>query len=134
MKGPEISRRKAMTGLAGAGGALGFSAGPVLAQGPLAGGSNMSLLLIDARQTDPATLALVEQLYGTLRYEILEQEPVRVWRDGLEAAARKAGATHVIGRWDLVYVLSMLGREAALRPQVRQLSHGTFCLTLTSPA
>lgn len=134
MKGPVISRRRAMAGLAGAGSALGVSFGPALAQDNPAGGNNTALLLIDARQTDPATLAMVEQLYPAQRFEVLGQEPVRAWRDGLEAAVRKAGATHVIGRWDTVYVLSMLGREAALRPQIRQLRHGTFCLMLTSAA
>ncbi|WP_298284188.1 hypothetical protein [Novosphingobium sp.] len=134
MKGPEISRRKAMAGLAGAGGALGVSFGPALEQGNLAGGSSTALLLIDARQTDPATLAMVEQLYPAQRYEVLGQEPVRAWRDGLEVAVRKAGATHVVGRWDVVYVLSMLGREAALRTSIRQLGHGTFCLTLSTQA
>lgn len=132
MKGPVISRRKAMAGLAGAGGALGVSLGPALAQGNPPGSGNTALLLIDARQTDPATLAMVAQLYPAQRYEILGQEPVRAWRDGLEAAVRKAGATHVIGRWDKVYVLSMLGREAALRASIRQLGLGTFCLTLTA--
>lgn len=134
MKGPVISRRKAMAGLAGAGGALGVSLGPALAQGNLASDSNTALLLVDVRQTDPATLAMVEQLYPTRRYEVLGQEPVRAWRDGLEAAVRKAGATHVIGRWDTVYLLSMLGREAALRASIRQLGHSTFCLTLTTLA
>ena len=134
MKGPVISRRKAMAGLAGAGGVLGASLGPALAQGNLAPGSNTALLLIDARQTDPATLAMVEQLYPARRYEVLGQEPVRAWRDGLEAAVREAGATHVIGRWDTVYVLSMLGREAALRPNIRQLGPSIFCLTLTTQA
>ncbi len=134
MKGPVVSRRKAMGGLAGAGGALGVSLGSALAQDNLPGDSNTALLLIDARQTDPATLAMVKQLYPARRYEVLGQEPVRAWRDGLEAAVRKAGAAHVIGRWDLVYVLSMLGREAALRPNMRQLGHGTFCLTLTPQA
>ena len=134
MKGPVISRRKAMAGLAGAGGALGVSLGPALARDNLAGGTDTALLLIDARQTDPATLAMVEQLYPAQRYEVLGQEPVRAWRDGLEAAVRKAGTTHVIGRWDTVYVLSMLGREAALRTNVRQLGRGIFCLTLTAQA
>ncbi|KUR72486.1 hypothetical protein AQZ52_04365 [Novosphingobium fuchskuhlense] len=134
MKGPVISRRKAMAGMAGAGGALGASFGPVLAQDSLAGGRTPTLLLIDARQTDPATLAMVEQLYPAQRYEVLGQEPVRAWRDGLEAAVRKAGATHVIGRWDTVYVLSMLGREASLRMSIRQLGHSTFCLTLSTKA
>lgn len=134
MKGPVISRRKAMAGLAGAGGALGGSLGPALAQDNQPGGSNTALLLIDARQTDPATLAMVEQLYPARRYEVLGQEPVRAWRDGLEAAVQKAGAMHVIGRWDTVYVLSMLGREAALRTSIRQLGHSTFCLTLTTQA
>jgi hypothetical protein len=130
--GPVISRRKALAGLAGAGGALGVSLGPAVAQDILAGASNTALLLIDARQTDPATLAMVEQLYGTRRFEILEKEPVRAWRDGLGSAVRKAGSAHVIGRWDAVYVLSMLGREAALRTSIRQLGKGTFCLTLTA--
>ena len=134
MKGPVITRRRAMTGLAGAGSALGVSFGPALAQGNLDGASNTALLLIDARQTDPATLAMVEQLYPAQRYEVLGQEPVRAWRNGLEAAVRKAGATHVIGRWDTVYVLSMLGREAALRASIRQLGHSTFCLTLDAQA
>jgi len=134
VKGPVISRRKAMAGLAGAGGALGVSLGPALARDNLAGGTDTALLLIDARQTDPATLAMVEQLYPAQRYEVLGQEPVRAWRDGLEAAVRKAGTTHVIGRWDTVYVLSMLGREAALRTNVRQLGRGIFCLTLTAQA
>ena len=134
MKGPVISRRRAMAGLAGAGGALSVSLGPALAQDNLPGGRHTALLLIDARQTDPTTLAMVEQLYGTRRYEVLGQEPVRAWRDGLEAAVTKAGSTHVIGRWDTVYVLSMLGREAALRTCVRQLGQSTFCLTLTTPA
>jgi hypothetical protein len=123
-----------MAGLAGAGGALGVSLGPTLARDNLAGGTDTALLLIDARQTDPATLAMVEQLYPAQRYEVLGQEPVRAWRDGLEAAVRKAGTTHVIGRWDTVYVLSMLGREAALRTNVRQLGRGIFCLTLTAQA
>jgi hypothetical protein len=134
VKGPEISRRKAMAGLAGAGGALGVSFGPALAQGNLAGRSSTALLLIDARQTDPATLAMVEQLYPAQRYEVLGQEPVRAWRDGLKAAVTKAGSTHVVGRWDTVYVLSMLGREAALRTSIRQLGHSTFCLTLSAQA
>lgn len=133
MKGPVISRRRAIAGLAGAGGVLGVASVPAFAQDNLAGGTPL-LLLIDTRQTDPATLAMVEQIYGARRYEVLGQEPVRAWRDGLEAAVRKAGAAHVIGRWDLVYVLSMLGREAALRPNMRQLGHGTFCLTLTPQA
>jgi hypothetical protein len=106
----------------------------VLAQDTLAGGNATPLLLIDARQTDPATLAMVEQLYPARRYEVLGQEPVRAWRDGLEAAVTKAGSTHVIGRWDTVYVLSMLGREAALRTSIRQLGHSTFCLALTAQA
>ncbi|WP_421836751.1 hypothetical protein [Novosphingobium sp.] len=134
MKGPVISRRKAMAGLAGAGGALGVSLGHAVAQDNLPGGLAVPLLLIDARQTDPMTLAMVEQIYGTRRFEILEQEPVRAWRDGLGSAVCKAGSAHVIGRWDAVYVLSMLGREAALRTSIRQLGQGTFCLTLTALA
>jgi len=94
-----------MARLAGAGGALSVSLGPALAQDNLPGGRHTALLLIDARQTDPATLAMVEQPYGTRRYEVLGQEPVRAWRDGLEAAVAKAGSTHVIGRWDTVHVL-----------------------------
>lgn len=134
MKGPVISRRKAMGGLAGAGGALGVSLGSALAQDNLPGDSSTTLLLIDARQTNPATLAMVKQLYGTQRYEVLGQEPVRAWRDGLAATVQKAGATQVIGRWDTVYVLSMLGREAGLRTGIRQLGNSTFCLTLTAQA
>lgn len=123
-----------MAGLAGAGGVLGASFGPALAQDKLACGSTPPLLLIDARQTDPATLAMMEQLYPARHYDVLGQEPVRAWRDGLEAAVTKAGSTHVIGRWDTVYVLSMLGREAALRTSIRQLGHSTFLLTLSTQA
>jgi hypothetical protein len=105
---------------------------PAFARDNTASGAAAPLLLLDARQTDHATMALVEQLYGPQRHAVLDKEPVRAWRDGLEAAVRQAGSAHVIGRWDTVYVLSMLGREAALRTRIRQLRHGTFCLTMSA--
>jgi hypothetical protein len=123
-----LSRRRMLGLLGTAGAAAGLPASTALA----AGEGVTPLALADARLLARRP-KLAAQLFGGRAPEMLGQEPVRAWRDGLGRRVAGCGAVGLVC-YDQFLLLRDLARESRLAVKTRALGGGAFRIAIDRQA